>query len=77
MLDKPTFTGMLCLQGLPIVFTNLYLDNSVTLSTTCVSLSVHIVQLKEREEEVTAELLTDRACALSAVYYLLQARLDR
>ncbi|CAI7995472.1 Hormonally up-regulated neu tumor-associated kinase [Geodia barretti] len=38
---------------------------------------VHVLKLKEREEEVTAELLTDRACALSAVYYLLQARLDR
>lgn len=50
----------------------------VSLKITCLQEHDHMfVQLKEREEEVTAELLADRACAISTIYFLLLARLDR
>ena len=35
------------------------------------------IQLKDTKEEVMAELLTDRPTAISAIYHLFQARLDR
>lgn len=38
---------------------------------------VVFVQLKETEEDVTVELLADRACATCAIYNLLLARLNR
>ena len=47
-------------------------DCHVTVLCVCVCL-----QMKEKETDVTAELLTDRACAISAIYHLLLARLER